>query len=192
MNSLYIIGGAFKNRKLQTPKGSTTRPTTAILRKAVFDIVASIIDDASFLDLFGGTGAMGLEALSRGAKHATFIEQDQKALAAIFANIELLQVEKQTTVLAQDIQKGLQNLQKKQTSPFSIIYCDPPYDKASLLKPIVEFLDQSSLIQKETRIFLEEGYPSLTQIDELKLKRIQHKNTRRFGNSLLHQYEVAL
>jgi 16S rRNA (guanine966-N2)-methyltransferase len=70
--TLRIIGGQFKNRLLKAPKGSKTRPTLAILRKAVFDMLQFTIPDARFLDLFAGSGVMGIEALSRGAGHAAF------------------------------------------------------------------------------------------------------------------------
>lgn len=76
--SLRIIGGSFKGRLLKAPTGPLSRPTMSIMRKAVFDICQSVIEDAHFLDLFACSGAMGIEALSRGAAHATFIEKDKK------------------------------------------------------------------------------------------------------------------
>ena len=88
--TLRIIGGKFKGRLIKTPKGEKTRPTSAILRKAVFDICQNQITDARFLDLFAGSGAMGLEALSRGASHATFVERDKHSVSCLKENLALL------------------------------------------------------------------------------------------------------
>ena len=99
MTSLHVIGGSLRNRSLKTPKGDQTRPTTAILRKAVFDIVRPYIEGATFLDLFAGSGAMGIEALSCGASHATFIDQNRSAIQCIRENLQSLKIENKATVI---------------------------------------------------------------------------------------------
>ena len=93
--TLRVLGGKFRGRLLQSPRGSQTRPTTSMLRKAVFDILQNSIEDFRFLDLFAGSGAMGIEALSRGAKHATFVESHKDALRCINANLATLKLEKE-------------------------------------------------------------------------------------------------
>ena len=92
---LRILGGTFRNRLLKSPKGEQTRPTLAVMRKSVFDILQTQIEGAAFLDLYAGSGAMGLEALSRGASHATFVDANRFALSCIEDNICLLKVENQ-------------------------------------------------------------------------------------------------
>ena len=92
--SLRIIAGEFRNRLLKSPKSLQTRPTLAILRKAVFDILQPYIHQAHFLDLFAGSGLMGIEALSRGASHTTFVDNDRNAIRCIRENISLLNLQK--------------------------------------------------------------------------------------------------
>src|SRR5690349_14081953 len=97
--TLRIIGGTLRGRRLLSPKSSLTRPTTAIVRKSVFDICQEIIVDAEFLDLFAGSGAMGIEALSRGAKHVTFVDSNAQAIQCVEHNLRLFKMEKQATIL---------------------------------------------------------------------------------------------
>ncbi|MFS8564322.1 MAG: RsmD family RNA methyltransferase [Rhabdochlamydiaceae bacterium] len=101
------------------------------MRKAVFDMLAPEIEGSHFLDLFAGSGAMGIEALSRGATHATLVENGKDALACIRDNLSRLQLETQATLLTYDVKKALESLSKK-NAQFEIIYCDPPYALASI------------------------------------------------------------
>jgi len=180
--TLRIVGGQFKGRSLKTPKGSGTRPTQAMLREAVFNICQSEIADARFLDLFAGSGAMGLEALSRGAAHVTLIERNRSAVASIRENIAALQVASQVTLVACDAKMGIERLE----TPFDILYLDPPYDVPST--PFVELLLAKGLIAKEGTLFIEErshsGPPP--QFQSLHLV-----SSRRFGDALLHQYRFS-
>ncbi len=187
---INIIAGTFKGRKIQTPKGDKTRPTSGILRKAVFDICRREVDGAYFLDLFAGSGAMGLEAISRGATHATFVEKDLNAIRSIKENISSLQIETQTTVLMKDVPLSLKGL-AAQGKQFNIIYIDPPYDIAGRILPgIVTFIDENNLLAKEGTLFIEEASPSAFEENPFNLKNLTLKNTRRFSHSLLHQYKT--
>lgn len=171
--TLRIIAGKYKGRLLKTPKGPKTRPTLAKLREAVFNICQHEISGARFLDLFAGSGAMGIEALSRGASHATFVENDRQALRCIAENIKTLQLESQTTVV-----RSLKTL----TSSFDIVYLDPPYET-----PIAPIIDELfPLLAPNALLFIEErstSHPSAP------LSQLQHLDTRRFGIALLHQYK---
>jgi 16S rRNA (guanine966-N2)-methyltransferase len=125
-----IIGGQWKGRKLQAPAGLETRPTSARARQAVFDILlhapwagAAFMHGALVLDVFAGTGAYGLEALSRGAAGATFIENSRDALAAIRANIAACRAESQTRIIAADATNPPPG------TPHNLIFLDPPYRK---------------------------------------------------------------
>ncbi len=189
--SLRIIGGAFKGRLLKAPTGPLARPTMSMMRKSVFDICQSYIDGAHFLDVFACSGAMGLEALSRGASHATFIEKDRKTLQLLQENVKTLGVEKQATVLSGDVFA----LVKKLSSTYDIIYIDPPYPLTeSPQKPILgllHFLDESNLLAKSATIFLEERAPGSFDPKALTFQKLQHKNTRKFSSSLLHQFAAV-
>lgn len=125
-----IIGGQWKGRKLAAPEGLATRPTGVRARQAVFDILlhapwagAEILQTARVLDVFAGTGAYGLEALSRGAVFASFIENDFKALAAIRANIAACRAEQRAKVFAADA------LRPPAGTPHDLVFLDPPYGR---------------------------------------------------------------
>lgn len=188
---MYIISGTHRHKRLKTPKGTETRPTSSRLREALFNICQGFIENARFLDLFAGSGAMGLEALSRGASFATFIDQSLEAIRCIQHNINNLQVESQSQVLKGDIFRMLTIL-KKQSQPFDIIYVDPPYHSPSkeLSVPysvaLIQWIDQNQLLASGGTLFIEEAYaypPSLSDLTHLQLK-----NERRFGSTILQQY----
>lgn len=122
---MRVIAGEFRGRKLNTPEGTTTRPTTDKVRLAVFNALHSIdaIEGAAVVDLFAGSGAIGIEALSRGAAQCTFVERDRDALRALRANIDALGLGERTTVIAGDVMAQLSSLK-----PAGVVFADPPYD----------------------------------------------------------------
>lgn len=122
---MRIIAGTYRGRNLKSPPDGKTRPTSDRLRETLFNILNPQIDeDTVFLDLCAGSGAVGIEALSRGAKHATFVDISRKACALIEENLDALKVpEEQTTVVMSDAEKFL----SKSEQSFDIIYFDPPY-----------------------------------------------------------------
>jgi 16S rRNA (guanine966-N2)-methyltransferase len=125
---MRIVAGAWRGRTLAVPAGQTTRPTADRVRQALFDMLMhapwggrALIDGAHVLDVFAGTGALGLEALSRGAAHATFIEQDRAALALLRANIAACRAQGSSTVIAGDARHPPPG------APCGLIFLDPPY-----------------------------------------------------------------
>src|SRR5436305_1632219 len=100
---MRIIAGTFKNRRLIAPKGDATRPTTEQLRESLFNICQHYLEGAHFLDLFAGSGAMGLEALSRGASYATFVDNNKESVGYIHANVEALKVGGHSKVICGDV-----------------------------------------------------------------------------------------
>lgn len=183
---MKIIGGAYRNRLLKAPKSDTTRPTLAILRKAVFDILQPCITDATFLDLFAGSGLMGLEALSRGASHATFVENDRAALRTIRENIHTLGVQDQCTLLPLDALRAMRTCAKKK-QPFDIIYIDPPYDAGDKLLPeLLLFIDAHDLLAPGGTLFLEARAPATPP--DVPLAALHFVNSRTFSDTILHQY----
>jgi 16S rRNA (guanine966-N2)-methyltransferase len=120
---MRVVAGEFRGRKLVAPETGTTRPTTDKVREAVFNALTSldVLVDATVADLYAGSGALGLEALSRGAAHCTFVEKDRAALSAIHANIATLGVTGRTRVVAGDalvVARGLH---------VDVAFADPPY-----------------------------------------------------------------
>jgi 16S rRNA (guanine966-N2)-methyltransferase len=117
-----VVGGEAKGRRLTSPPGTATRPTSDRVREAVFDMLASLdaVEGATVLDLFAGTGAMGIEALSRGAAHATFVDTDPAAIRAIEANLAATRTEDRATVVRADATS-------RAGTPADLAFADPPY-----------------------------------------------------------------
>lgn len=190
--SLRIIGGLFRNRLLTSPKSEKTRPTLAIMRKAVFDILQSQVEDIQFLDLYAGSGAMGLEALSRGAAHVTFVESNRFALNAIHENCRTLKVEEQCTLVNFDCKLALKKFAKEEKH-FDIVYVDPPYIAAGrLIEEILSFFDTHPLLNPGGVLFLEEAAPPLLNPKTLALSTLHHVDTRTFSRSTLHQFRMKV
>jgi 16S rRNA (guanine966-N2)-methyltransferase len=122
-----IIAGAYKGRRLATPRGETTRPTADQVRIALLDTLMPWLPEARVLDLFAGAGGVGLEALSRGAAHATFVERDARAVATLRANVTTLGVERAVRVVRDDVVRGLRTL-RRAGERFDVVFLDPPYD----------------------------------------------------------------
>ncbi len=120
---MRIIAGEFRSRRLKSLPGAATRPTPDRLRETLFDILQTRITGARFADVYAGTGAVGIEALSRGAAHAWFLERSRPALDLIRENIAALSLERRTTVLAGPV---LLTLPRQSAE---IVFLDPPYDQ---------------------------------------------------------------
>lgn len=190
--SLRIIGGTYRNRILRTPKGEQTRPTLAVMRKAVFDILQSQIENAHFLDLYAGSGAMGLEALSRGADHATFVETDRDAFRCITENARTLMAQDKCTFVSYDALLALQKMAKEERK-YDIVYVDPPYAPAAklrLLQEILLFFDTHPLLNAGGRLFLEEAAPATLKTKFPNLSNLALVDTRTFSRSALHQFRM--
>src|SRR5437016_7699125 len=115
---MHIIGGRYRNRTIAAPKGLATRPTSGALRESLFNICQHYIEGARFLDLFAGSGAMGLEALSRGAGHAFFIDNSRDAVNCLKGNAKKLLVEEQVTIRYGDVFQILERLASEKIAPF--------------------------------------------------------------------------
>jgi 16S rRNA (guanine(966)-N(2))-methyltransferase RsmD len=124
---MRIIAGRFKGRRLVSPRGPATRPTADQVRIALLDTLAPWLPGARVLDLFAGAGGVGLEALSRGAAHVTFVECDARAVAALRANVEALGLAARTRILKEDCRRALGRL-TREGQRFHIVFLDPPYE----------------------------------------------------------------
>lgn len=128
---MRIISGRFKRRQIKAPPGHLTRPTTDRTRESAFNLIESRIhlSGVQVLDLFAGSGAMGLEALSRGAAHVDFVESDGRVLAAARANAEALGVEDECSFIRMD---ALVFLKRNEGISFDVVFADPPYNLPSI------------------------------------------------------------
>jgi 16S rRNA (guanine966-N2)-methyltransferase len=177
---LYIIGGKYKRRALVAPKSDLVRPTTAQVREAVFNICQNHIEGAHFLDLFAGSGAMGFEALSRGASHVTFVENLRLAQAAIRKNIMALGVAKETTLYPSDVFNALTQFRRES---FDVIYIDPPYGK-NLGGEVIGYIDHHHLLKETGLLFIEDPSFKEPPLSDLKLH-----SKRRIGSASLFEYQ---
>jgi len=194
---MRIIGGSKKNHTLVVPKGSITRPTSARLRETLFNICQNDVPEARFLDLFAGSGAMGLEALSRGAASSVFVDKSKESIAAIRSNIRELKFENLSTIIQGDVFLVLKQLEKKMER-FDLIYVDPPYTlqgnfegsscRSSYSDKIVEFIDASTLLLPGGFLFIEDC--NLEEFDVAKLQKLTLVSSRRAGRASLKQYQM--
>ena len=152
---MRVIAGQFRSRQLKSLKGLALRPTSARLRETVFNVLAPLIVGARFLDVFAGTGAIGIEALSRGAAEAVFIESHQPAAVLIKQNLTSLGIRTGVSVLAMDAVRGLQKLATKPKAQFDLAYIDPPYAAADQYVQVLEAVAQSPVFHAESRIAVE-------------------------------------
>lgn len=147
---IRIIAGRFKGKAIDVPKKGT-RPTLGALREALFNICQQQIVDATFLDLFAGGGSIGIEALSRGAKHVTFVEKNRLSCKIIENNLQALGATQEGSIVALDVFKALPHLKH----PFSIIFADPPYE-LGLGDRLLEYFDNDPTLLGGD-LFLEES-----------------------------------
>lgn len=150
---MRIIAGSRKGHKLHPIKGRVIRPTADRIREAIFNILGSMIIDAVVLDLYAGTGAMGIEALSRGAAVALFVEKNPHSLQMITQNLGHLNLIKQGRVFKRDILKGL-SWMKTLEHRFDIVFMDPPYDKNYVAKTLL-FLSKADILSSRIHIIAE-------------------------------------
>ncbi len=190
---MHIIGGTFRHITLYCPKGQLTRPTSGRLRESLFNICQGYIQEAVFLDLFAGSGAMGLEALSRGASHSTFVELSKEALKCLQRNIEALHVENQTRVFSGNVFYHVEKF-AFQGKQFDIIYADPPYSpykstdtrSQTLADQILEKIDSSPILKPGGSFFLEDAKRDENNPHELHSLKLQ--SAREMGRSTLYHY----
>ena len=187
---MRILAGKYKGRVLKSPKGKETRPTTSLVRKAVFDIARPLVQEASFLDLFAGSGGMGLEALSQGAATALFVDKDPKAIQSIAANLDTLKIPKRSAqILKGDVLTHLTRLAKRDKT-FDIIYIDPPYELGPALIPeILKLIDTSSLLDKEGILFIEEGSLHTLSLEACSFTHLHVSDSKRYGMTRLHIFK---
>jgi 16S rRNA (guanine966-N2)-methyltransferase len=148
---MRVIAGQFRSRQLKSLKGQALRPTSDRLREALFNVISSRIPDSRFIDAFAGTGAIGIEAISRGAAHVIFIENHPAAVALIQKNLESLEIRTGTRVLALDTLRGLErlaSLHKRDSLPFNIVFLDPPYAASEDYHRVLSFLGEVSFLSE--------------------------------------------
>jgi 16S rRNA (guanine966-N2)-methyltransferase len=151
---MRVIGGKFRRRTLRTLPGLELRPTSDRLRETLFDILGPSVSSAHWLDIFAGSGAVGIEALSRGAINAVFIEKHRAAVAVIRENLGALGASSAGTVIAASAEVGLKQL-SDQGYTADYIFLDPPYALAAQYEATLRFLDESTVLAPEGVVIAE-------------------------------------
>jgi 16S rRNA (guanine966-N2)-methyltransferase len=124
---MRVIAGSARGRRLKAPRGWDVRPTADRVKEAVFDLIRGDWEERTVLDLFAGSGALGIEALSRGAGEAVFVEADRRCLSILWQNVEYCGFSDRTRVIRSDVLRFLGS--RRSTWAFSIIFADPPYER---------------------------------------------------------------
>ena len=138
---MRIISGTNKGKKLYAPEGMTVRPTSDKIKEALFNIIGFIDEDSTVLDLFAGSGNVGIEFLARGAKKCTFADSSNKSLSYVKKNLELCNFKDRAKIIQSDYEKAIINLSAN-NEKFDYIFVDPPYDlncSANIAKKVFEF-----------------------------------------------------
>lgn len=176
---MRVISGSLKGRRLVSPTGQATRPTADRIKESVFNILASSIVNRRALDLFAGTGALGIEALSRGAASAVFIDQAKPALDALRRNIGNLGLEDRSRIIRWDIRKNLNCLAS--SPPFDLVFMDPPYATGAVT-PALKSLIACGALETSARIVIEH---SDREIIAPRMDPLTLIDQRRFGKTLV-------
>ncbi len=132
---MRVIAGQYKGRRLRPVPGNTARSTGDRVRESLFNILAAEIPGATVLDLFCGAGTLGIEALSRGARHATFVDSTRRSVECTRANLGVIQAEADATVVTADALAGLRSLARIGRT-FDIVFADPPYDQNHVVRTL--------------------------------------------------------
>ena len=173
---MRVISGSLKGRKLLASKGMALRPTSDRVRESIFDILQNAIGGMRVLDLFAGTGALGIEALSRGAARAVFVEGSSRSLSVLGRNIEACGLEARAEVLPHEMEKALGILAKR-AEIFDLVFADPPYGKG-LATRAMEKLSRGAFLAEGGLVVAEhspeeplDSVPPLKRVDQRKYGR---------------------
>lgn len=177
---MRIISGKARGTKLYTLEGMNTRPTLDRVKESIFNIIQNEIDGAKVLDLFAGSGAIGLEFLSRGAKEAVLCDKSKEAIEVIRKNINKIHMEEKTKVFNTDFETCLEKIKNQQ---FDIIYLDPPYATNYIVKSVKKIIE-FGIITKDSTIIIETDDEKriLKEIENLEIKIV---DKRKYGRATI-------
>ena len=187
---MRIIAGTFRSRILTSPPGTATRPTSDRLRETLFNILAPRLPGCTFADLYAGTGAVGIEALSRGAAHVFFAENAAPALKSLRANLAALNITKGFTL--ED--RGVPQLLDRLTGPLDLIFLDPPYEDEEAYTQTLGFLASPrgrKLLAPNAQVIAEHATKSKFKLP-LRIGALTQTRTHKQGDTTLTFYSLEL
>ena len=170
---MRVIAGTARSLPLKTVRGSGNRPTTDRIKETLFNMISPHIPGCRFLDLFSGSGAIGIEALSRGAACAAFVEQDRNALQVIRQNLNFTHLTQNARVIAGDVVRIVTSMNGEKS--FGVIFMDPPYDNG-LERKVLEALRENSIADRDTLIIIEASAETdFSYLDDLGYTLVKEK-----------------
>lgn len=184
MGTLRIIAGIARGIRIQSVPGDTTRPITDRVKESLFNIIGGDIIGSSFLDLFGGTGSVGIEALSRGAAEVTFVDLNSKPISTIRENLQTTRMEKNARVIQADSFRFLSSPPKQ---PFDYIYIAPPQYKQMWLQAL-RLIDDSPVWLSQDGWVIVQIHP--VELEEIELKHFYEFDRRKYGSTVLLFYRL--
>lgn len=150
---MRVIAGKLKRRKIKSVPGSSTRPTGDKLKESIFNMIGPYFEGGECLDLFAGSGSLGIEAISRGMDKVTFIDRSAPAIKTIKQNVTALQIEEQSDIYRNDAFRALQIFAKK-SQKFDLIFLDPPYEKVDYEKLMIK-VEESNIVNDRGLMYIE-------------------------------------
>jgi 16S rRNA (guanine966-N2)-methyltransferase len=183
---MRITGGMIKGRRLANIKGVTIRPTSDIVRGSIFDILGQTLTDLRVLDLFAGTGSLGIESLSRGAKNAVFVDNSRRALSIIKNNLIMCGYVELSMIIRAKLPNGLSHIQDLGCGQFDVVFIDPPYGKGYIKTTIHKLID-NKLLAKDSRTVVESS-KNANDPFPIDLYSLQLKQTKSYGSTVIGFY----
>lgn len=182
---MRVISGKVRGLKLNTPKNEDVRPTTDRVKESLFNIINPYIMESDVLDLFAGTGSLGIECLSRGANKCVFVDVSKESISIVKSNIKKARVENESVVLNLDFKDSINKL-KIQNNKFDVIFMDPPYYKNMFIDAL-EKIDEASLLKADGIIIIE--HDTKDKFPE-KIKNFIQTKSKKYGNTTLTFYTL--
>ena len=185
---MRVIAGKFGSRRLKTLRGSALRPSSDRLRETLFNILGAEVEDSLFVDAFAGTGAVGIEAMSRGAREVVFIEDHRPAANLIRENLRSLGIATGAEVLVMDAIRGFEQLAARRLLA-DFIFLDPPYAQTTDYLEVLDFLDDSHLLAPRGMVIVEHRrkLELPARLQKLEVSRVVEQ-----GDTALAFYRLAL
>lgn len=184
---MRVISGQFRGRKLEKLEGMDIRPTSDRVKESLFNMLGARLFDCAFLDLFAGTGGIGIEAYSRGATQVVFIDESAKSIKVLKTNLEKLQIQEQVEVYNTDYINAINKL-ASDNRKFDIIFIDPPYLKGYAQNALVQLAD-NKVLKEDAIVIIEHDIQDKMPESAGNLNMQRQK---KYGNTMLSLYGIAI
>ena len=182
---MRVISGKVRGLKLDTPKNLDVRPTTDRVKESLFNIINPYIRESNILDLFAGTGSLGIECLSRGAKNCIFVDKSKESIGIVKSNIKKARVENESTILNIDFKDAVKRL-SVQKQKFDVIFMDPPYYE-NMFIDCLKSIDELSLLKEDGLVVVEHDTNDLFDDN---IGRLYKSREKKYGNTTITFYKL--